>query len=147
MQLEEEFLLVQELKGLNVGIDDGVRAANAVARALDKNDFSESILWEYYSKSVRREPIYHRYEKIDKDYLKIFLDATKDVPKDIIGSRYGPILKMMSSGTLRGIAVKFANILGYDKLLPMIESEDTYVKVPIQLAERLGKTFSSYIFS
>ena len=77
------------------------------------------------------------------DYLKIFLDAAKDVPKDIIGSRYGPILKMMSSGTMRGIAVKFANILGYDKLLPMIESEDTYVKVPIQLAQRLGKTVSS----
>jgi electron transfer flavoprotein-quinone oxidoreductase len=49
----------------------------------------------------------------------------------------------MSSGTLRGIAVKFANILGYDKLLPMIESEDTYVKVPIELAERLGVTVST----
>ena len=82
-------------------------------------------------------------KQIDKDYLKIFLDAAKDVPKDIIGARYGPILKMMSSGTMRGIAVKFANILGYDKLLPMIESEDTYVNVPIKLAERLGETISS----
>ena len=81
-------------------------------------------------------------KQIDKNYLKIFLDATKDVPKDLIGSRYGPVLKMMSNEKLRGIAVKFANILGYEKLLPMIESEDTYVKIPIQLAERLGKTVS-----
>ncbi len=132
------------IEGLNVGIDDGVRAANAVAQALDKNDFSDSM-GEHYSKSGDESPFTTDMEKIDKDYLKIFLDATKDVPKDIIGSRYGPILKMMASGTMRGIAVKFANILGYDKLLPMVESEDTYVKVPIQLAERLGETIvSSY---
>ena len=85
-------------------------------------------------------------KQIDKDYLKIFLDAAKDVPSDIIGSRYGPIMKMMSSNTFRGIAIKFANILGYDRLLPMIETEDTYVKVPIQLAERLGKIVSTSYF-
>ena len=128
------------IEGLNVGIDDGVNAAKAVARALDKDDFSEKYLGEYYTQLVEESPYTLDMKQIDKDYLKIFLDATKDVPKDIIGSRYGPILKMMSSGTFRGIAVKFANILGYDKLLPMIESEDTYVQVPIQLAERLGKT-------
>ncbi|MDX1441765.1 MAG: NAD(P)/FAD-dependent oxidoreductase [Nitrosopumilaceae archaeon] len=131
------------IEGLNVGIDDGVNAANAVARALDKDDFSEKYLGEYYTKLVEESPYTLDMKQIDKDYLKIFLDAAKDVPKDIIGSRYGPILKMMSSGTFRGIAVKFANILGYDKLLPMIESEDTYVKVPIQLAERLGTTIST----
>ena len=81
--------------------------------------------------------------QIDKDYLKIFLDATKDVPKDLIGKRYGPILKLMSNDTFRGIAVKFVNILGYDKIFSMIESEDTYVKIPIQLAERHGKIVSS----
>jgi electron transfer flavoprotein-quinone oxidoreductase len=134
------------IEGINVGIDDGVRAANAVAQALDKNDFSKNTLGESYSKSVEESPFTTDMTKIDKDYLKIFLDAAKDVPKDIIGSRYGPILKMMSSGTMRGIAVKFANILGYEKLLPMMESEDTYVKVPTQLAERLGKTVSSSYF-
>ncbi len=130
------------IEGLNVGIDDGVRAANAVARALDKNDFSNS-LGEFYSKSVEQSPYTIDMNQIDKDYLKIFLEAAKDVPKDIIGARYGTVLKMMSSSTFRGIAVKFANIIGYDKLLPMIESEGTYVKVPILLAERLGKSISS----
>jgi len=134
------------IEGLNVGIDDGVLAANAVARALDKNDFSENYLGEYYSSLVDESPYTADMKQIDKDYLKIFLDAAKEVPSDIIGSRYGPIMKMMSSNTLRGIAIKFVNILGYDKLLPMIETEDTYVKVPIQLAERLGKTVSTSYF-
>ena len=131
------------IEGLNVGIDDGVRAANAVARAIDADDFSENFMGKYYSQLIDDSPYTTDMKHIDKDYLKIFLDATKDVPKDIIGSRYGPILKMMSSNTFRGIAIKFANILGYDKLLPIIETEDTYVKVPIQLAERLGQTLSS----
>lgn len=134
------------IEGLNVGIDDGVLAANAVARALDKDDFSENYLGEYYSQLVDESPYTTDMKQIDKDYLKIFLDAAKDVPSDIIGSRYGPIMKLMSSNTFRGIAIKFANILGYDKLLPMIETEDTYVKVPIQLAERLGKTVSASYF-
>jgi ferredoxin-like protein FixX len=81
--------------------------------------------------------------EIDKDYLKIFLDASKDVPKDIIGHRYGTMIRLMSSGAIRGLAVGFANILGYDRLLPLVESEETYVQVPIELAERLGKKISS----
>ena len=130
------------IEGLNVGIDDGVRAANAVARAIDKNDFSANSLGEYYSQETENSPYTIDMKQLDKNYLKIFLDATKDIPKDIIGSRYGPILKMMSNEKLRGIAVKFANIIGYEKLLPLIESEDTYVKIPILLAERLGETIS-----
>ena len=39
---------------------------------------------------------------------------------------------------MRSIAVKFANLLGYQRLLPLLESEDTYVKVPIQIAKKLG---------
>ena len=134
------------IEGLNVGIDDGVLAANAVARSLDKDNFSESYLGEYYSQLIDESPYTVDMKQIDKDYLKIFLDAAKDVPSDIIGSRYGPIMKLMSSNTFRGIAIKFVNILGYDKLLPMIETEDTYVKVPIQLAERLGKIVSTSYF-
>ncbi|MEK0335959.1 MAG: NAD(P)/FAD-dependent oxidoreductase [Nitrosopumilus sp.] len=130
------------IEGINVGIDDGVHAANAVARALDKNDFSNS-LGEFYSKSIEHSPYTVDMKQIDKDYLKIFLDAAKDVPTDIIGVRYGTILKMMSSDTFRGIAIKFANIIGYDKLIPIIESEETYVKVPTILAEKLGKSISA----
>ncbi len=128
------------IEGLNVGIDDAVRAANAVAHAIDRNDFSPQSMGEHYSQMVDESPYTRDMKEIDKDYLKIFLDAARDVPKDIIGQRYGMIFKLMSSGTLRGLAVGFANILGYDRLLPLVESEDTYVQVPIELAEKLGNS-------
>jgi electron transfer flavoprotein-quinone oxidoreductase len=127
------------IEGLNVGIDDGVRAANAVARAIDRNNFSTQYMGESYSQSIEESPYTRDMKEIDKDYLKIFLDAAKDVPKDLIGQRYGMVFRLMSSGTLRGLAVGFANILGYDKLLPLVESEDTYVQVPIELAEKTGR--------
>lgn len=131
------------IEGLNVGIDDAIRAADAVARAIDKNNFSGDYLGEYYTQSVEESPYTTDMKQIDKDYLKIFLDAAKDVPSDIISAKYGTIMKLMSSGTLRGFAVKFANILGYERLLPLVESEETYVKVPMELADRLGKVFES----
>lgn len=127
------------IEGLNVGIDDAVRAADAVARSIDRNDFSTHYMGEFYSQSLEESPYTRDMKEIDKDYLKIFLDAARDVPKDIIGQRYGVVFKLMSSGTLRGLAVGFANILGYDRLLPLVESEDTYVQVPIELAEKMGR--------
>lgn len=126
------------IEGLNVGIDDAVRAANSVVRSIDRNNFDEHYLGEFYTQSVEESPYTRDMKAIDKDYLKIFLDASKDVPRDIIKSRYGMVLGLMSSGTMRSIAIKFANLLGYEKLLPLLESEDTYVKVPIEIAERLG---------
>ena len=127
------------IEGLNVGIDDAVRAADSISRAIDNNNYSGNYLGEYYTKLVEESPYTVDMKQIDADYLKIFLDAAKGVPKDMISSKYGAVIKLMSSGTLRGFAVKFANILGYDKLLPIVESEETYIKVPIELADRLGQ--------
>jgi len=131
------------IEGLNVGIDDAARAANAVSNALERNSFAPDHLGEPYVQSLEQSPYTKDLTEIDKDYLKIFLDASKDVPKDIISAKYGTIMKLMSSGSIRSVAVKFANILGYDRLLPMIESVDTYVRVPIELAQRLGATVAS----
>jgi len=131
------------IEGLNVGIDDAVRAANAVARSIDRNNFTHSYLGEYYTRLVEDSPYTRDMKEIDKDYLKTFLDATKDVPKDIVGSRYGMIFRLMTSGTLRGLAVGFANILGYDRLLPIVESVETYVQVPVEIAEKAGTVVSS----
>ena len=131
------------IEGLNVGIDDAGRAATAVARAIDRNNYSPQYMGEYYSQLVDESPYTRDMKEIDKDYLKIFLDAAKDVPKDIVGQRYGLVFRLMSSGTLRGLAVGFANILGYDRLLPLVESEDTYVQVPVELAEKMGRQVSS----
>jgi electron transfer flavoprotein-quinone oxidoreductase len=131
------------IEGLNVGIDDAVRAANAVARSLDRNNFDEQYLGSFYTKSVEESPYTRDMKEIDKEYLKIFLDCSKHIPKDIVGSRYGMIFKLMSSSTLRGIAVGFANMLGFDRLLPLVESVDTYVNVPVEIAERLGRHVDS----
>lgn len=134
-----------KIEGLNVGIDDAVRAANSISRSIDRNNLGEQYMGEFYTQSVEGSPYTREMKEIDKDYLKLFLDAAKDVPKDIIKARYGIIFKLMSSGILRGLAVGFANVLGYDRLLPMVESRETYVQVPIDLAEKLGtQTVSTY---
>lgn len=127
------------IEGLNVGIDDAVRAADAVARAIDRNNFAPEYMGEQYVQDMEKSPYTRDMREIDKDYLKTFLDATKDVPKDIVGQRYGVVFRLMSSGAFRGIAVGLANMLGYDRLLPLVESEETYVQVPIEIARRLGK--------
>jgi electron transfer flavoprotein-quinone oxidoreductase len=133
------------IEGLNVGIDDAVRAANSISRSLDRNNLAEEYLGEFYTKSIEDSPYTRDMKEIDKDYLKLFLDAAKAVPMDIVKARYGFIFKLMSSGMLRGLAVGFANILGYDRLLPMVETRETYVQVPIELAEKLGShTASTY---
>jgi electron transfer flavoprotein-quinone oxidoreductase len=131
------------IEGLNVGIDDAVRAASAVVRSIDRNNFSHNYLGEFYTQSVEDSPYTRDMNEIDKNYLKIFLDAAKNVPKDIVGSRYGMVFRLMTSGTLRSLAVGFANILGYDRLLPIVESVETYVQVPTEIAEKSGTQVSS----
>ncbi|MGB6590446.1 MAG: electron transfer flavoprotein [Candidatus Nitrosopolaris sp.] len=134
-----------KIEGLNVGIDDAVRAANSISRSIDRNNYGDEYMGEFYARSVEDSPYTRDMKEIDKDYLKIFLDAARDVPKDIVKARYGIIFKLMSSGMLRGLAVGFANILGYDRLLPLVETKETYVQVPIELAEKLGThTDSTY---
>ncbi|MER3407652.1 MAG: electron transfer flavoprotein, partial [Nitrososphaera sp.] len=93
------------IEGINVGIDDAVRAADSVARALDRNEISS--MGEHYTQQIEASPFTRDMREIDKDYLKVFLDAAKDVPKDIVGQRYGMIFRLMSSSTFRGLAVGF----------------------------------------
>jgi electron transfer flavoprotein-quinone oxidoreductase len=131
------------IEGLNVGIDDAVRAANAVASAIDRNNYGSEYMGENYAQSIDESPYTRDMKEIDKEYLKIFIDAARDVPKDIIGQRYGMVFRLMSSRTLRGLAVGFANIIGYDKLIPLVESEDTYVQVPVELAEKMGRPIAA----
>lgn len=131
------------IEGLNVGIDDAVRASLAISRSIDKNNFAEDYMGQYYTSLVEQSPYTRDMKEIDKEYLKIFLESTKSIPKEIVGSRYGFIFKIMSSGKLRGLAVGIANLLGYEKILPLVESEETYVQVPIELASKLGKKLSS----
>ncbi len=125
------------IEGINVGIDDAVRAAESISKSIDQNNFDR--LGERYSKLVEESPYTRDMNEIDKNYLKTFLDCTKQVPKDIVGHRYGTIFKLMSSNTLRNISIGFANTLGYKRLLPILESNNTYTDVPVEIAERAGR--------
>jgi electron transfer flavoprotein-quinone oxidoreductase len=124
------------IEGINVGIDDAVRAAESISKSIDQNNFDR--LGERYSKLVEESPYTRDMNEIDKNYLKTFLDCTKQVPKDIVGHRYGTIFKLMSSNTLRNISIGFVNTLGYKRLLPILESNNTYTDVPVEIAERAG---------
>ena len=103
------------IEGLNVGIDDAVRASLAISRSIDKNNFAEDYMGQYYTSLVEQSPYTRDMKEIDKEYLKIFLESTKSIPKEIVGSRYGFIFKIMSSGKLRGLAVGIAESLGIRK--------------------------------
>src|SRR6476659_5949141 len=67
------------IEGINVGIDDAVRAANAISRSLDRNNFSYEYLGGFYAHSIDESPYTRDMKQIDKDYLEIFLNATKDI--------------------------------------------------------------------
>ena len=54
-----------------------LKAANAVARFIDRNNFSHSYMGEFYSQEVEDSPYTRDMKEIDKDYLKIFLDVEK----------------------------------------------------------------------
>jgi electron transfer flavoprotein-quinone oxidoreductase len=127
------------IEGINVGIDDAVRAAESISKSIDQNILHSNSLGERYSKLVEESPYTRDMNEIDKNYLKTFLDCTKEVPKDIIGHRYGTIFKLMSNNTFRNISIGLANKLGYKRLLPILESNNTYTDVPVEIAERAGK--------
>ena len=127
------------IEGINVGIDDAVRAAESISKSIDQNTLHSNSLGERYSKLVEESPYTRDMNEIDKNYLKTFLDCTKEVPKDIIGHRYGTIFKLMSNNTFRNISIGLANKLGYKRLLPILESNNTYTDVPVEIAERAGK--------
>jgi len=126
------------IEGLNVGIDDAVRAAEAVSNAIDKNSFHSDILGERYRRLVEESPYTKDMNEIDKNYLKAFLDCTKQAPNDIVDYRYRVIFKLMSNNMFRGTLVGLVNKLGYRRLLPILESNKTYTEVPIKIAERKG---------
>jgi electron transfer flavoprotein-quinone oxidoreductase len=127
------------IEGLNVGIDDAVRAAESVSKSIDQNNLQFDNIGERYTKSVNESPYTADMSKIDANYLKAVLDCTKKVPKNTLGFKYGSIVKLMSNSTFRNVSIGIANSIGYKRLLPVIESDKTYNQIPIEIAERNGK--------
>jgi electron transfer flavoprotein-quinone oxidoreductase len=127
------------IEGLNVGIDDAARAAIAASNAIDKNNFESSYLGEYYTSLVEDSPYTRDMKMIDKGYMTTFVNSLKNVQSNILGSKYNLIFKLLSGERLRGLAIDLVNFVGYDKFLSLAESEDTYIRIPTEGANKLGK--------
>ena len=132
-----------KIEGLNVGIDDAVRASIAISRSIENNNFDSDYIGSYYESLVNESPYTMEMNKIDEGYLSLFLKLVKNIKIDSVDPLFGFGLRLMKNDKLRKIAIQMANFLGYDKILPFIESEKTYVQVPIQLANRLGSIINS----
>ena len=138
------------IEGLNVGIDDAARASNAIKQALEKNnlDITSNYLGELYSQSSQQSPYTRDMERIDKYYIKTIIDAAgKQIPHQQIG-KYGFLFKLFLNDKLRNVSIDIVNKIGYNNMLSLIESKETYINTPINLAEKLGtKTISEYSIS
>ncbi len=138
------------IEGLNVGIDDAARATLAIKQSLEKNnlDIASNYLGELYSQSVQQSPYTMDMERIDKYYIKTIIDAAgKQIPPQKIG-KYGLLFKLFLNDKLRNISIDIVNKIGYNNMLSLIESEETYIRTPINIAEKLGtKTISEYSIS
>jgi electron transfer flavoprotein-quinone oxidoreductase len=138
------------IEGLNVGIDDAARASLAIKQALEKNnlDIASNYLGELYSQSVQQSPYTMDMERIDKYYIKTIIDAAgKQIPPQKIG-KYGLLFKLFLNDKLRNISIDIVNKIGYNNMLSLIESKETYIRTPINIAEKLGtKTVSEYSIS
>lgn len=138
------------IEGLNVGIDDAARASNAIKQALEKNnlDITSNYLGELYSQSVQQSPYTTDMERIDKHYIKTIVDAAgKQISSQKIG-KYGLLFKLFLNEKLRNASIDIVNKIGYNNMLSLIESEETYIRTPINIADKVGtKTISEYSIS
>ncbi|MFZ0317143.1 MAG: electron transfer flavoprotein [Nitrososphaeraceae archaeon] len=132
-----------KIEGINVGIDDAVRASITVSRSIENNNFDSDYLGNYYQSMINESPYTRQMIKIDEGYLSLFLELVKDISFGSANPGFEFGLRMMKNKTFRETALRLANLLGYKRILPIIESERTYVKVPMQLADKLGKAVTS----
>jgi electron transfer flavoprotein-quinone oxidoreductase len=132
-----------KIEGLNVGIDDAVRASIAISRSIENNNFDSDYMGNYYDSMLNDSPYTREMNKIDENYLNLFLEIVKDISIKSLDPRLTVGLHLMKNKWFRRFSLRLANYLGYDKLLPIIESETTYVQVPILLADKLGNIVNS----
>ena len=132
-----------KIEGLNVGIDDAVRASIAISRSIESNNFDSDYLGNYYESLINESPYTREMSMIDENYLNLFLESVKDIPVGAIDPSLSLGLQVMKNKYLRGISLRLANYFGSSRVLPLIESEKTYVQMPIRLANKLGDTVNS----
>ena len=54
------------IEGLNVGIDDAAKAANAISNAIEKNNWDSENMGEKFSIEIEKSPYTKDMKRIDK---------------------------------------------------------------------------------
>lgn len=129
------------IEGINIGIDDAARAARAIARAKERNNFEE--VGKYYHQLVRESPYTHDIKNIDFEYMRIFVRACSGIPTDSFNIFLRLAFYLLSKASIQGLAERIAKMLDQKTLLNIIESNDAYVKLPIEVAERIGRVVNA----
>lgn len=130
------------IEGLNVGMDDAVRAAKSIIRFFNNNSDPDD-LGKIYTQSLESSPYTRDMKKIDKDYVKVLLKAVKNVPLRDLGHKNSLLITCMYNELLRNFIISIINKVGFNRFLSSLESHKIYVDVPILLAEKLGRNISS----
>ncbi len=128
------------IEGINIGIDDVARAARAIARAKERNDFSEQYLGKYYGQLIEESPYTNDLRNVDFEYMRIFVNACRDIPTDSLNLFLRLGFALLSKASVQDLAKGIAKMLDQRTLLYLIESNEAYVKIPIEIAEKIGRT-------
>ncbi len=128
------------IEGINIGIDDAARAARAIAKAKEKNNYSEEYLGTYYNQLINESPYTYDIKNIDFEYMRIFVRACSGIPIDSFNLFLRLAFYLLSSASFQGLAEKIAKMLDQRTLLRIIESNDAYVNIPIAIADKIGRS-------
>ena len=128
------------IEGINIGIDDAARAARAIARAKERNEFSEEYMGRYYGQLIEESPYTNDLRNIDFEYLKIFVNACKDIPTESLNLFLRLGFALLSKASIQDFAKGITRMLDQRTLLFLIESNEAYVKIPMEVAEKIGRT-------
>lgn len=128
------------IEGINIGIDDAARAARAIARAKEKNNFSEQYLGKLYGEMINESPYTNDIRKIDFEYLRIFVNACRDIPTESLNLFLRLGFMLLQKASVQEFAKAVTGMLDQRTLLALIESNEAYVKIPMEVAEKIGRT-------
>lgn len=131
------------IEGINIGIDDAARAARAIARAKELSAFSEPYLGRYYERLVEESPYTQDIRKIDFEYLRIFVNACREIPTEPLNLFLRLAFALISKASVQELAKAVTKMLDQRTLLQLIESNEAYVKIPMEIAEKIGRVIDT----
>ena len=128
------------IEGINIGIDDAVRAARAISRAKERNEFSEQYMGKYYAQLIEESPYTNDLRNVDFEYMRIFVNACRDIPTESLSLFLRLGFALLSKASVQDLAKGITKMLDQRTLLYLIESNEAYVKIPMEIAEKIGRT-------